>query len=441
VLVGGRFRVDRLIATGGMGEVWAAEQCATGMPVALKTLRADVCSNLEVVQRFKREALLLGRVRSDRVARVIDFLVDAKCGAVLVTEFVEGHSLADAPDPEPLPVERALELGIEIALALQDLHRARIVHRDLKPGNVILQPLEDGRSRAVIVDLGVSRVLSPDDEQNTDALTDITRTNIVLGTIGFMAPEQILGPREVTPTADVYSLGAILFRIVGGQNVFGGMSRIEQLRAKLQGEAPRLETGRTDALARGFEAVVSRALEREPTLRYASAEEMAAALSALRGKVSGAPTGVRSRPRGGYAVLAAIAAIAVSACAMAGFAYRTRTTPPLPPRQADTVAALRASPDFATEPPGVGGMCLPTAAFGLTPPSSNEPPAASARRAVEAAPRRDQRARDADLIRAIQRAVAEESYMTLIVPSQDELPAASAYPSTASRPVFAAAGR
>ncbi len=438
VLVGGRFRVDRQIATGGMGEVWAADQCATGMRVALKTLRADVCASAEFVRRFKREAVLLGRVRSDRVARVIDFLVDAKYGAVLVTEFVEGRSLADAPVPACLAVEQAVELGIEIALALRDLHRARIVHRDLKPGNVILQPLEDGRSRAVLVDLGVSRIISPDEEPDTDALTDITRTNIVLGTVGYMAPEQILGPREVTVLADIYSLGAILFRLVGGQNVFGGLSRIEQLRAKLQGDAPRLQTGRTDALARAFEAIVSRALEREPTLRYASAEEMAAALSALRGEARGAPAVVRSRARAGYAMRATVGAMALTAGVAAGFAYSARTAPRQPALQAAAAPASRpehaSSKDIASAAPGEGQSCS-TDAPGLTAARpSTATPAVSARRAGEA----DPRARDAELMREIRRAVAEESYMTLVVPGQDELPPGRESASTSPRPIFAA---
>src|SRR5258708_22628908 len=201
LLVGGRFRIERPIAKGGMGEVWAGVHTPTGMRVALKMLLPEMSTNPEVVLRFKREAVLLGRVRSDRVARMIDFFSDPRCGAVLVTEFVEGRSLADPETPALTSVESAVELGIEIAHALHDLHRANIVHRDLKPGNVILQPLEDGKSRAVIVDLGVSRLVSGGGGENTDALTDITKTQIVLGTINYIAPQHILGPREVPAPA------------------------------------------------------------------------------------------------------------------------------------------------------------------------------------------------------------------------------------------------
>ena len=432
---------------GGMGEVWAADQCATGLRVALKTLRPDVGMHAEVVQRFKREAQLLGRVRSDRVARVVDFLEDARWGVVLVTEFVEGRSLADAPELEPLSVERAVELGIEIVLALRELHKARIVHRDLKPGNVILQPVEDGRSRAVLVDLGVSRALCcGDDEPSSDALTDITRTSIVLGTVGFMAPEQILGPRDVTAAADLYSLGAMLYRMVSGRNVFGGLSRIEQLHAKLLEDAPRLETARADTLARGFEAVVSRALERDPTLRYGSADEMAAALSALRGNARSAPASApataRTGRRGTYSLLATIAAIAVSVsvCAAAAFVSWTEAAPSQSAAQLSRAPQDRASGWAATEPPAPGPLCLPTdAAPGSSPPKDHPAPLTTG--AGPTGAHRDARARDEDLMRAIRRAVAEDASRALVVPSPDDLPLTWGHPSTPPRPVLAAASR
>jgi serine/threonine-protein kinase len=417
--------------------VWIGEHCATGMRVALKTLLPETSTNPEIVQRFKREGLLLGRVRSDRVARVIDFLFDAKCGPVLVTEFVEGHSLADEPEgAPPSSVEDAVELGIEIATALRDLHRAQIVHRDLKPGNVILQPLEDGRSRAVIVDLGVSRLIAPVGEDDTqgEALTDITKTHIVLGTLGFMAPEQILGPRGVTATADIYSLGAILYRRVAGQNVFSGMSQVRQLRAKLQEDAPPLKTGRTDALARGFEAVVSRALARDPADRYATAEEMIAALTDLRGMH--AATGSRSsvtrrrvipaspERRMRHSVLAAIGALALCACGALGAAHRASATATTVPAAQAAVApqvesGLTGTPADSEGPTGQPVCPAGPSAIETVPAPAKDPEALSQRPPASV---RAQRARDADLMRAIRSAVEEEAYMTLSIPDLDLMP-------------------
>jgi serine/threonine-protein kinase len=165
---------------------------------------------------------------------------------------------------------------------LRELHRAHIVHRDLKPGNIILQPLEDGRSRAVIVDLGVSRLVSHGDENDVEEFTAITETQMVLGTIAYMAPEQIVKARDATPAADLYALGAILYRTVTGRQVFGGPTQAHVARAKLALVAPRLDTKRTDPLARGFEEIVSRALRSTPAGRYATADEMLADLVRLR---------------------------------------------------------------------------------------------------------------------------------------------------------------
>jgi serine/threonine-protein kinase len=421
VIVGGRFRLERPIAKGGMGEVWAGEHRTTGMRVALKMLLPEMSSNIEVVQRFKREAVLLGRVRSDRVARVIDFFLDARCGAVLVTEFIEGCPLSDAKNSGPMNVEDAVGVGIEIARALHDLHQAHIVHRDLKPGNVIMQARDDGATRAVLVDLGVSRLVSPV-EENTDALTDITRTQIVLGTLGYMAPEQILDPRNVTASADLYGLGAILFRLVSDRHVFDGMSLVEQMRAKLEEEAPQLRTGRADPLARGLEAIVSRALQRDPAKRYASADEMVEALSALRDVPGSALPVVEGdrlqalaprRPRRG--LVSAAAAFALLALAVAGVTGGARFASPS--AHVSASQAPSPGPGDGLEPGADQNVCSAGGAsgqFGPSRGSSAAPPPPVQARAMPT-----QRERDAALMRAIRSAVQAEAYMTLSVPQRD----------------------
>src|SRR3954462_6110790 len=156
-VIAGRYRVDRKVGAGGMGEVWAAEHRAVGSRVAIKTLLAAAAQNHEIVARFKREALILGKIRSDHVARVVDFVTDDVYGPVLVMEFVEGDPLSRVLQQRTLSVEETIELGVDIASALCDLHHAHIVHRDLKPGNLILQTQKSGRFRAIVVDFGVSR--------------------------------------------------------------------------------------------------------------------------------------------------------------------------------------------------------------------------------------------------------------------------------------------
>lgn len=280
VIVAGRFRLARIVGSGGMGEVWAADDQESGTRVALKRLLPAAAKHHEVVARFKREAFLLGRVKSDYVARVIDFVEDETFGLILVMEFIEGPSLAHILEDRTLTVEEAVDLAVDLLHALCDLHEAKIVHRDLKPGNIIMRPLP-GRARAVIVDFGISRLLASEGEE----VTGITRANIALGTVEYMAPEQILSSRDVTPITDLYAVGIILFRAVKGHHAFGERRGEELARAKLIEEAPPLETGRTDEVALGLSTLVARALKKRPAQRYPSAKDMLSEALELEFKV------------------------------------------------------------------------------------------------------------------------------------------------------------
>jgi len=282
-VIAGRYRVERKVGAGGMGEVWAGEHRVVGSRVAIKTLLAAAALNHEVVARFKREALILGKIRSDHVARVVDFVADDVYGLVLVMELVEGEPLNRVLQEKMLTVEETIDLGVDIASALCDLHLAHIVHRDLKPGNIILQMLQGGRIRAVVVDFGVSRLMAGSEPEGEDEVTGITRADMAVGTIEYMAPEQILNSRAVTSTSDIYATGAILFRAVAGRHVFGNIaSDAELAQKKLMTEAPQLKLSRDDKLAQGLIQVVTRALRRKPVDRYQSAEELLKELLPLR---------------------------------------------------------------------------------------------------------------------------------------------------------------
>jgi serine/threonine-protein kinase len=421
--------VSRKVAAGGMGEVWEGTHATTGIRVAMKTLLPDAATNREMALRFRREAELLARVRSDRVARVVDFVVDPAHGPVLITEFIEGRSLAEVIESDRLSIEDAVRLGIDVAQAVRELHGARIVHRDLKPANVIVQSLGGGRTRAILVDLGVSRLVATCADGEDD-LTALTKTEIIVGTFGYMAPEQILSARDVTEAADVYALGAILFRMVAGRPVFGQLSRVELLRTKLLSPAPRVRTGRADPVARGFERVVARALERDLRLRYPSMDAMLVDLTRLRllvDRVRHRSLRVRRR------VLAASAVAALFAAATATTAVATslvRSSAPAahfsPPR-----AGLLSSPAVVAKANATGSeapleplACLPTDA---PTPANPTRPVAPSPRVVPTRPKADSRSRDAYLLRAIQQAVAAEAYMTVTFSGapEDEAPIAS----------------
>ncbi len=281
-LIAGRYRADRRIGMGGMGEVWQGEHLSIGCPVAMKTLLPAAAINHEVVARFKREAYFLGRLRSDHVARILDFVEDDEYGLVLVMEYVEGDSLAQVLQKRKLTFEEAVEIGTDVTTALCELHAVKIVHRDLKPGNIILRKLPEGGTRAVIVDFGVSRLLS-DAGRDEETLTGITKADMALGTLEYMAPEQVLNSRDVTQASDVYALGAMMYRAIAGRHIFGNNVTDEVLaRKKLLEEAPALGLARTDDFGKRFEAVITKAVKRRPSERYHQASEMLAELGPLR---------------------------------------------------------------------------------------------------------------------------------------------------------------
>lgn len=292
-----RFCARARIASGAMGEVWVGDHVQLRLPVALKILRREALAQREIVARFSREAFLLGQIRSEHVARVYDFISRGRYGPVLAMEFIEGPSLADVVKSRRFSVEEAIELGIGLATAVRELHAAMVVHRDVKPANVMLRARSDGSFCAVLVDLGVSRRLRQDELDECDQLTEITLADRAVGTVEYMAPEQILSSRDATPAADLYAVGAVVFRAVIGHNVFGDLSGIDLARRKLDDGAPMLQTGRSDRVARGLEEVVAHALSQSPEDRFESADEMLVELSLLRDAARRASIGSSTSPR------------------------------------------------------------------------------------------------------------------------------------------------
>jgi serine/threonine-protein kinase len=273
VIVGQRYRAQDRLGAGAMGEVWSGVKLDDESPVAIKVLLAGAALNPEVVARFKREAQVLARVQSEYVARVLDFFSDPSFGLILVMELIEGESmLAMLRRAGHISIEATLELAADITRGLKDLHDARIVHRDLKPGNIVLRPMDGRMPRATLIDFGMSRILSgpdPDDE-----VTAITRGDRVLGTLEYIAPEQILIARSVTGAADLYALGCIMFRAIAGHHVFGDAVEARLVAAKLNTDPPDVPTGREDPTAVRTKAMVMKLLSRRLRERYQQADEV-----------------------------------------------------------------------------------------------------------------------------------------------------------------------
>jgi serine/threonine protein kinase len=281
IIIGGSYRVEQQLGRGAMGEVWSGVRIADGLRVALKVLQTAAAARGEVVARFKREAQVLGRVRSDFVASVIDFSSDPDYGLLLILQLIPGESLLAVLSREKrIPLELALHVGLDIARGLHDLHEARIVHRDLKPGNVVLQPLGAGRYRAVLIDFGISRIVAAPEEEGEE-VTAITRAGTVLGTLEYIAPEQIFGSQTVTGTADLYALGAIIYRAVAGQHAFLANADAALLVLKMTGDAPELPVEGSGALQQRAKALVARLMARDPGQRYQTAQQAAAEIQSI----------------------------------------------------------------------------------------------------------------------------------------------------------------
>lgn len=273
----GEFVVERRIGEGSFGAVWSGIHIVTGQRVALKVLMPASAANPEHVRRFRREAEFLLRVASPFVARIIAFLSDERFGMVLVMEFIDGELLSDILSATLLSVEEMTEIGIHILTGVRDLHVAGVLHRDLKPSNVLIRMAEDGSHRAVIFDLGLSRLLERFDEKRSV----ITTSHVLLGTLACMAPEQILNAKDATERSDLYAVGTILYRGVSGRFPFEREDARTLAREKVTAEAPALELARTDLVAEGMRALVTKAIRRQPARRFTSADEMLTALTEL----------------------------------------------------------------------------------------------------------------------------------------------------------------
>lgn len=262
----GAYVLESLLGSGAYGVVWLAHRTDSGELVAIKVLHPEAAVSRESVERFRREAWALSRLQSPHIARMFEFLTGAPFGMALVMEYIDGELLSDVVKRARFSVEDAIGLGIGILSGVAEMHSIGIIHRDIKPENVILRPNANGW-HAVIFDFNLSRVNDPKGGKTSS----LTSMHAAIGTVPFMAPEQLLDARRVNEASDVYSVGTILYRAVAGELPFDTR---QSLREKLQQEARPVTTGRNDAVAVGFEGIITRALRRRPAERYASAQEM-----------------------------------------------------------------------------------------------------------------------------------------------------------------------
>ncbi len=274
----GRYRVQRLLGVGGMGSVYLAEDTGDQRSVALKVLNDSVLRDRSARMRFIREAQAAAAVTHPCVAAVyeINELDDA---VFIAMEYVDGRTLRSVLEAQTaqMPVQEALRIAREIALALSHAHAAGIIHRDLKPENMML----DARGVLKILDFGLAKQTGALVGHDVSSAPTIFTTGegVILGTPSYMAPEQIRG-RPVDARADIFSLGVILYEMVTGVRPFRGASAMEVLIATARDELTP-PSALNPRVPPGLDAVLARALAKAPEDRTPNADELAASLDAL----------------------------------------------------------------------------------------------------------------------------------------------------------------
>ena len=285
-VLAGRYELEELAGSGGMSTVFRAHDRVLERTVALKILHQRYSDEDEYVERFRREARMAAGLSHQNIVRVID-RGEYEGRQFIVFEYVDGDNLKELIDRSgPLPVERALVLGIEIASGLAFAHANGLVHRDVKPQNVLL----NGDGTAKVTDFGIARSL--------DVVHGVTQTGTVLGTSDYIAPEQAQG-QPVGERTDVYSLGVVLYELLTGELPFAGDNFVAVAMQHINEPAPRVSDRRPDVPPR-LDSAIAQALAKDPADRFARMDdfgrELKACLDEVRGGTDGSATAVLPPP-------------------------------------------------------------------------------------------------------------------------------------------------
>ena len=338
----GRYRLEAPLGRGGMAEVHRGVDVRLGRLVAVKLLGGHLAADSAAQARFRREAQAAASLNHPSIASVYDTGEDTDPSTgisipYIVMELVEGPTLRSVlDDVGPLPPRRALEITRSVLAALGHSHGAGIIHRDIKPANVMLTPADDVK----VMDFGIARVI--------DDTSSLTQTAAVIGTAQYLSPEQASG-KQVDLRSDLYSVGCLLFELLVGRPPFVGESSVAVAYQHVR-EDPVAPSQLNPAISAEIDAVVLKALAKNPDERYQSAQEMADDLDRLlTGAAPGAPVPVPP-------------ALQTTALAQTAVASPTQTMP---------LAAAAVPASLAAEPPTVIPPPTPPAALAEEPPKSS----------------------------------------------------------------------
>lgn len=274
----GRYEIRSLIGEGGMGQVYRATDTSLGRDVALKILPPDLTAGDERMHRFELEAKAAGALNHPNIVAIYD--VGAHNGTpYVVSELLQGETLRKRLERQALPLKKSIEFALQIARGLAAAHAKRIVHRDVKPENLFIT--KDGQVK--ILDFGIAKLINRPSKTVTGDEVDTVKLNtnpgVVLGTAGYMAPEQVRG-KPADHRADIFAFGAVFYEMLSGKRAFQRDTPIETMSAILTSEPPELSKLNTN-IPPAVELVVTHCLEKKREERFQSTRDLAFDLEAL----------------------------------------------------------------------------------------------------------------------------------------------------------------
>src|ERR1700716_1058928 len=273
----GPYEIASLLGAGGMGEVYRARDSRLKRDVAIKVLPQALSADADRLRRFEQEALATAALNHPNILAVFD-IGTYESSPYVVSEMLEGETLRDRLRGGSIATRKALDYALQIAHGLAAAHEKGIVHRDLKPENLFIT--RDGRIK--ILDFGVAKLQSLlENDQPADAMTTVTKSGAVVGTVAYMSPEQLRG-KPVDHRSDVFSVGAILYEMLTGRRAFRGETEVDTMTAVLREEPPEMDVSQ-GRVPSSLHQIIRHCLEKEPENRFQSGKDLAFALEALSG--------------------------------------------------------------------------------------------------------------------------------------------------------------